>query len=406
VNRPVKHLYIHIPFCARRCAYCDFNTYANLEHRITAYVAALCAEIDLLAADPDAQRSHDTALPPTIFFGGGTPSMLTLEQLEQVLRAAGRIIPLEAAEITLEANPGSVLGNGTTAPAYLRGLRDLGVNRLSLGVQSLHDPTLRILGRTHTAAEAHRCFAAARRAGFDNINLDFIFGLPGQTPAQWEATLDEVTTWGVDHFSLYSLIMEEKTPLYAQVLRGQISLPDDDATAAMYEAAMQRFAAAGYTQYEVSNWARTGDRGQGTGDRGEVGLPTPACRHNLAYWLNSDYLAAGAGAHGHVYPRRYANLCGVDPYIAAVQAGRRPLDDVIDLAPQDLYAETMFMGLRLNVGVSRAHFRRRCGIAMEEIFGATLAELIELGLLEQDAAAVRLTPRGRMLGNQVFARFV
>jgi len=215
-----------------------------------------------------------------------------------------------------------------------------------------------------------------------------------------------VTTWGVDHFSLYSLIMEEKTPLYAQVLRGQIRLPDDDATAAMYEAAMQRFAAAGYTQYEVSNWARTGDRGQGIGDRGEVGLPTPACRHNLAYWLNSDYLAAGAGAHGHVYPRRYANLCGVDPYIAAVQAGRRPLDDVIDLAPQDLYAETMFMGLRLNVGVSRAHFRRRCGIAMEEIFGPTLAELIELGLLEQDAAAVRLTPRGRMLGNQVFARFV
>jgi oxygen-independent coproporphyrinogen-3 oxidase len=411
VNRPVKHLYIHIPFCARRCAYCDFNTYANLEHRITAYVAALCTEIELLAVDPDAQSTHDTSLPPTIFFGGGTPSMLTLAQLEQVLRAAGRIIPLEAAEITLEANPGSVLGNGTTAPAYLRGLRDLGVNRLSLGVQSLHDPTLRILGRTHTAEEAQRCFAAARHAGFDNINLDFIFGLPGQTLAQWEATLDEVTTWGVDHFSLYSLILEEQTPLYAQVLRGQISLPDDDATAAMYEAAMQRFAAAGYAQYEVSNWARVKNReprteNQGIGDGEDIGLPALACRHNLAYWLNSDYLAAGAGAHGHVYPRRYANLCGVDSYIEAVQAGRRPLDDLIDLTPQDLYAETMFMGLRLNVGVSRDHFRQRCGVAMEEIFGPTLAELTELGLLEQNASGVRLTPRGRMLGNQVFARFV
>lgn len=415
MSQQANHLYIHIPFCSRRCSYCDFNTYANLEHRIEAYVQALCTELTLLAEDYCPSTTvqnppngwYQSPLMPTIFFGGGTPSLLSLHQLEQVLDAASKIIPLGAAEITLEANPGSVMGTGMDALGYLHGLRTLGVNRLSLGVQSLHDPILRILGRTHTADEARRCFEEARRAGFDNINLDFIFGLPGQTLAQWETTLKTVTTWGVDHFSLYSLILEERTPLYAQVLRGQVSVPDDDATAAMYECAMEQFAAAGYAQYEISNWVREKNRAPSTENLGAVaGLPGLACQHNLAYWLNCDYLAAGAGAHGHVYPRRYHDILAVDAYIDAVLAGHRPVAEVIELTPQDLYAETMFMGLRLNAGVSREHFQRRCGQDMDEVFGPTLAELEALELLERDAYAVRLTPRGRMLGNQVFERFV
>lgn len=428
----VKHLYVHIPFCVRRCAYCDFNTYANLEDRIEPYVAALCAELALLAVEqpqpshvsPLASISDDNfpptagvsraTLQPSIFFGGGTPSMLTLAQLERVLHAASALVPLDTAEITLEANPSELLGADMAALDYLRGLRELGINRLSLGVQSLHDPTLRVLGRTHTAAEAYRCFAAARRVGFTSINLDFMFGLPGQTVAQWEAALAEVLTWGADHFALYALILEERTPLAAQVMRGQVCVPDDDATAAMYEAAMQHFAAAGYAQYEISNWARRVEQQPTSANRHglcqpddlDSSLPTLACQHNLAYWLNSDYLAAGAGAHGHVYPQRYANLAVVDAYIAAVQAGRRPVAEWVPLTEDDLYAETMFMGLRLNTGVSLAHFRDRCGVDLNVIYGDLLRELAQTGLIERRASVVRLTPRGQMLGNQVFARFV
>jgi oxygen-independent coproporphyrinogen III oxidase len=398
-----RHLYLHIPFCQRRCAYCDFNTYANMEDRMAAYVDALCQEIRQLRewwlpqggsgagqagalADRGGGQSPFTraALRPTVFLGGGTPSMLPLDLMARVLEAANSVVALEGAEVTVEANPGTELGRG-----YLEGLRALGVNRLSMGVQSLDDPTLRVLGRTHSAADALRSYADARAAGFDNINLDFIFGLPGQTPARWERTLGEITRWGVDHFSLYSLILEEKTPLYAQVTSGRVSVPDDDATAAMYEAAMAAFADAGYAQYEISNWTRE-----------------KPCHHNLAYWLNADYLAAGAGAHGHVFPRRYADVLGIDEYIAAVRRGARPVADVSELDAADLAAETMFMGLRLNAGVGYAHFRERTGRALEEVYGAVLDGLVGQGLVARGAEGVRLTARGRMFGNQVFQQFV
>jgi oxygen-independent coproporphyrinogen-3 oxidase len=269
-----------------------------------------------------------------------------------------------------------------------------------MGVQSLDDPTLRVLGRIHTADEARRSYAEAREAGFARINLDFIFGLPGQSLEQWEQTLTTVAAWEVEHFSFYSLILEERTPLYAQVTAGRVSIPDDDTTAAMYEAAMELLGAAGYVHYEISNWALPGG--------GEVlpGLPARACHHNLAYWLNSDYLAAGAGAHGHVYPRRFVDLLGVDDYIAAVSAGKRPLAETVELAPTDLRAETMMMGLRLSVGVSEAHFAARCGLSLDAAYSEDLAELVDQGLLERVGGRVRLTSRGRMLGNRVFERFV
>ena len=418
----IKHLYLHIPFCHRRCSYCDFNTYANMEDRMEAYVEALCAELVALGGDQETSRPADQEivsaspcppisqfpglvradLRPTIFLGGGTPSMLPLPLMECVLRAASAIVPLDAAEVTVEANPGTVLGRN-----YLRGLRELGVNRLSMGVQSLHDPTLKLLGRIHTAAEARASYEDARRAGFENINLDFIFGLPGQTLAQWEATLDQITGWGADHFSLYSLILEERTPLYAQVVGGRVSVPDDDATASMYELAIERLGAAGYVQYEISNWAR--DRGMGDGGWGlghNFPTPTHACHHNLAYWLNADYLACGAGAHGHLYPRRYFDVLGIDEYIGRIRAGASPIAETTELTEHDLQAETMFMGLRLNAGVGYAHFRDRCGVELGKAYGPTLDELATLGLLARDERGVYLTERGRMLGNQVFERFV
>ncbi len=421
----VKHLYIHIPFCHRRCAYCDFNTYANMDDRMAAYVEALCTEMrdwwletghstSLQPPTPNPRSLTRASLRPTVFLGGGTPSMLPLPLMEQVLQAANEIIPLAGAEVTVEANPGTVLGRD-----YLRQLRSLGVNRLSMGVQSLHDPTLRVLGRIHTAAEARASYEDARRAGFENINLDFIFGLPGQTIEQWDATLREIGTWQTDHFSLYSLILEAQTPLYAQVIGGRLSVPDEDATADMYERAIDLLGAAGYAQYEISNWAIKDKEIRSQGDKEVVDgnplpvslspclpLPSRACHHNLAYWLNADYLACGAGAHGHLFPRRYSDVLGIDDYIGRVQSGRSPIAETIALSDRDLAAETMFMGLRLNAGVSYAHFRDRCDAELEQVYGAELTDLIGLGLLDRDERGVRLTERGRMLGNQVFQRFV
>ncbi len=417
----IKHLYLHIPFCHRRCSYCDFNTYANMEDRMAAYTDALCREIEIRGQGDRAtgrqsvtEFSPSPLLPvfpshgltradllPTVFMGGGTPTMLPLNQMERILRAADRVIPLDRAEVTVEANPGTVLGRG-----YLRALRDMGVNRISMGVQSLHDPTLRVLGRIHTAAEARTSFEDAHAAGFERINLDFIFGLPGQTVEQWDAALREISTWGADHFSLYSLILEEGTPLHAQVLGGRVTVPDDDATGEMYEIAMARLAEAGYQQYEISNWAKDKNNEQATMNQVLSFVPAQACHHNLAYWLNADYLACGAGAHGHVYPRRYHDLLGIDEYIRTMQGGALPTAEIIDLNERDLYAETMFMGLRLNIGVSYAHFRDRCGAELEDVYGPTCTELVDLGLLQRDEIGVRLTERGRMLGNQVFMRFV
>ncbi|MDZ4721943.1 MAG: radical SAM family heme chaperone HemW [Roseiflexaceae bacterium] len=411
-QRP-RHLYLHIPFCHRRCAYCDFNTYANMDDRMEAYVDALCAELAALQAMPLAIGSHIAGGPgllrgdilPTVFLGGGTPSMLPLPLIERVLRAADALIPLAGAEVTIEANPGTVLGR-----EYLRDLRSLGINRISMGVQSLHDPTLRVLGRIHTAAEARSSYEDARAVGFDSINLDFIFGLPGQTQEQWRATLDEIVTWQADHFSLYSLILEASTPLYAQVTSGRISIPDDDEAGAMYERAIDQLGAAGYVQYEISNWARDTQRPQHPASGSQLRykaptLPTHACHHNVAYWLNVDYLACGAGAHGHLYPRRYADALGIDDYIRRVSLGE-VISEVTELSPHDMAAETMFMGLRLTAGVAEAHFRERCGSALDDIYGVELAELATQGLIERDAIGVRLTERGRMLGNRVFERFV
>ncbi|GIV97724.1 MAG: coproporphyrinogen III oxidase [Herpetosiphonaceae bacterium] len=416
-----RHIYVHIPFCQRRCSYCDFNTFANSEMFMESYCTALARHIRAMGqgkwapeaglriapevlSPPSPYERRDVPgplrrddLPATVFLGGGTPTALPLHLLELVLRACDDVMPLATAEVTSEANPGTVLNED-----YLRGLRSLGVNRLSLGVQSLDDQVLRMLGRIHTAAEARESYEAARRAGFETINLDFIFGLPGQTLEQWRASLEEIVTWGVDHFSLYSLILEEGTPLAAQVAAGRVCVPDEDQTAAMYELAIDVLGAAGYIQYEISNWALPGNGPI----VGRDVLPAHAARHNVAYWLNADYLGCGAGAHSHARRRRWSDLRALAMYIGAVREGRPPVDEVITLTGRDIEAETMFMGLRLNTGVGEAHFRERCGRSLDEAWGSELHELVELGLVERDQQAVRLTYRGRLLGNTVFERFV
>ena len=396
-----RHLYIHIPFCHRRCAYCDFNTYANMDDRMVAYSAALVNELTALPpermpliAPHGAHPLLRADLPPTIFLGGGTPSMLPLAQMEQILRAASDVVPFAGAEITVECNPGTVLGKD-----YLRQLRGMGVNRISMGVQSLHDPLLRMLGRIHTAAEARASYEDARAVGFDSVNLDFIFGLPGQTPADWHDTLAQAATWDVDHFAIYSLILEESTPLYAQVQGGRLSVPDDDVTGAMYEHTMEFLGAAGYHQYEISNWARGPLDGPG-------GLPRHAGLHNVAYWLNAAYHAAGAGAHGHIDGQRFVDVLGVEDYITRAGMLNTPLRETTALEPSDVLGETMMMGLRLNMGISYAHILDRTGFDIRQTHGDVIAASVAEGLLDADDVGMRLTARGRMYGNQVFQRFL
>lgn len=281
-----------------------------------------------------------------------------------------------------------------------------------MGVQSLHDPTPCASARAHPHSGRGARLEDARRAGFDNVNLDFIFGLPGQTVEQWDVTLREIVGWGAEHFSLYSLILEESTPLYAQVLGGRVSVPDEDSTAEMYERAIEGFGAAGYAQYEISNWAKAANQeprieNQNVGEREILGFSVLGSRVGLppqpGLLAERRHLAAGsAGAHEHVFP---AALLGCARhrrlYRARLGGGGSPLAELIELSARDLAAETMFMGLWLNSGVGFAHFRERCGTEMRDVLDDELRELEALGLPAADELGVRLTARGRMLGNQV-----
>ncbi|MFQ6058653.1 MAG: radical SAM family heme chaperone HemW [Anaerolineae bacterium] len=373
-------LYIHIPFCRAKCAYCDFNSYAGLEHLFDGYVQALVREMELLG---QALGGFEIE---TIYLGGGTPTVLSLARLGDIMAACRRSFSVaDDAEISSEANPGTVDG------AYLAGLRGLGVNRLSLGVQSFDDGLLRLLGRIHTSAQAAETYRLAREAGFANINLDLIYGLPTQSLAQWRETLEHALALEPDHLSLYALALEEGTPLHAQVARGELPQPDPDLAADMYLLAQEMLGAAGYRHYEISNWARPGYE----------------CRHNLTYWRNGPYLGFGAGAHSWFGRRRYHNVLSPQEYIQRLCHGAGPIAESEEIGEALEMAETMIMGLRLiEEGVSFEGFARRFGRRLESLYKKELEELRELGLIEVTEERVRLTGRGRLLGNEVFQRFL
>ncbi len=406
-------VYLHIPFCAARCTYCDFNVYVGLGRLQERYARALVREIELTA------ELHGRLPVRTIYFGGGTPTLLSLNQFEVVLRACTNHFSVtEGAEISVEGNPDGL------SEDYLCGLRVLGVNRLSLGAQVFDDAKLRLLGRTHSAADIATAVECARRVGFDNLNLDLIYGLPDQSLADWQATLNRAIDFDPDHISCYALQVEEHTALQVQVARGRLPAPDPDLTADMYDLARARLAAAGFCHYEISNWARSvsgfGFRVSGyrpwlAPDQLETRNPKPEtlaselkpCEHNLIYWRNEPYLGLGAGAHGWFGGERTVNELRPRTYMERVEAGELP---VVAREPIDLpleMAETVFQGLRLvEEGLEFERFARRFGRRLEVVYGQELRELRQMGLITVDEQRVRLAPEALLVSNEVFERFL
>jgi oxygen-independent coproporphyrinogen III oxidase len=409
---PRTSIYLHIPFCKHRCAYCDFNTYAGQESLIPAYVDALIREIEFIGH----QHSNlPTFNVPTVFFGGGTPSLLSGPQFDSIMSALSSAFALSAdAEVTIEANP------GTISPAKLDAIRKAGINRISFGVQSSNTEELRMLEREHDFFTVIEAVSTARQAGFDRqnygVNLDLIYALPEQTLKSWQTTVKRVLELQPEHISAYALTLEHGTPFGKWADKGLLPLPDPDLAADMYEWTMEYLPQFGYAQYEISNWALDG--GQQTADHG---FPSFACRHNLQYWHSLPYLGLGAGAHGYANGYRYSNALRIKTYIDRLTANSQPLKASFPLTPatvnhhkqsqQDDISDYMINNLRLvDAGVAEADFRSRFGSGLLDIYPKEIEELIQLGLLEKKTSDVsevfRLTKRGRLLGNQAFQRFV
>ena len=389
-SRP-EGLYVHIPFCATKCPYCDFNTYAGIESQMEPYLAALRSEIDLWGAVLGGPRLD------TVFFGGGTPSYLPPGSLGMLLDAVRGSFGLAVdAEITAEANPDDLHAD------KLASLLEAGVNRLSIGVQSLDDDLLRLLGRRHSAREALEAFTTARSAGFDNVSIDLMYGLPDQTLEQWGATLATALGMRPSHISMYCLTLEGGTPMERDAAAGRITAPDGDLAADMYLMAEVQTAEAGYRHYEISNWA----------------IPGRESRHNLLYWRNRPFLGVGPGAHSYLDGHRFHNIRSPREYIRRLESGEpraQPGGRLFDSIPvvegaepvdRGLeMAETMMMGLRLDTGIEPALFAARFGESPGEAYGEVIEELEDDGLLEAGNDRIVLTPRGRLLGNEVFSRF-
>ncbi|MEX2598051.1 MAG: radical SAM family heme chaperone HemW [Dehalococcoidia bacterium] len=403
--QPALALYVHVPFCETKCPYCDFNTYAGIESLMPGYVDALAHELTQWGA-----WLGRPAL-SSVFFGGGTPSYLPTRDLKLLMRTIHAAFDLRGdAEVTTEANPGDA------ERERLQAMRSAGFNRISFGVQSFDDHELQLLGRRHSADQAKRAIESARKAGFDNLSLDLMFGLPNQFVSSWEHTLEEAIALGTEHISAYALTLEGGTPMEADVRQGRTPEPDSDLAAEMYLMAQRELATSGLQQYEISNWAK----------------PGLASTHNLTYWRNQPYLGAGPGAHAYLFDNgmpslaplgphgtRYANMKPPRGYIqrarqwqpiGALASEALPqaaaIDTVETVTQTTAMAETMMMGLRLNEGVSDASFKERFGVTIAGAFPGATAECIELGLLEWADGWLRLTEDARLLGNEAFGRFV
>ncbi len=368
----VRHLYVHVPFCAHKCEYCAFYSEVPRGDLMERYVAALTRELELVAAD---------VRPRTVFFGGGTPSLLPVRLWERLFRQMDRCGLLGAEEFTLECNPATV----TADKARL--FRDHGVNRLSLGVQSLDAPLLERLGRIHSRRQVFDSWDTLRAAGFDNLNLDLMFAIPGQSLESWQRTLAEALALGSEHLSCYEVIYEEDTPLFAQLRAGRFDV-DEDLACALYEALVEAATAAGFRQYEVANFARH------AGPPDDAPLPSRACRHNVNYWRGGSFYGLGPGATEYVRGERRRTPAHTRHYCEALERGTRTFVHRETLPPLARAGEAAAFGLRLLDGWPWADFERLTGFDLRGEWAGDLAWLEARGLGESTARGFRLTRHG------------
>jgi len=371
-------LYVHIPFCSSRCSYCDFATGLYQSELAERYVRGLIKEIR------DSRYNVENV--DTIYFGGGTPSLLAPAQLERILASLyERFKIIGGPEITIEINPGSA------TPEKLRAFRSLGVNRASFGAQTFDDAELAKLGRSHNSADTLRTFAALREAGFANVSFDLIAGLPGQTLAGWQRNIKQALALAPEHLSFYLLEVHSGTPLAEHIRRGIQPQPDDDLAGGMYEWMLEHAIAAGYEHYEISNLCRSGFHS----------------RHNVKYWTAAPYYGFGCSSHSYDgETRRWSNHRDVLKYVEMVETGASPVVEEQQLSSTDVRAEALFLGMRLMQGVDLRRYSKSFGVDLRDEHADDLDRFCKAGLVELDGDLIRLTRTGALLSNEVFAAFV
>ena len=382
-DSPIEHLYVHVPFCAKKCAYCAFYSEPGRGELVNRYVEALTREIEAVAADLN---------PKTIFFGGGTPSSLSLRQWERILQTIRRLGWHGVEEWTVECNPATV----SLDKAKL--LRDGGVNRISMGAQSFDEALLDRLGRVHSRAMIFQSFDTLRAAGFDNVNVDLMFAIPGQTLATWRQTLAEAKALGSEHLSCYEVIYEEDTPLFEQRRAGTVQ-EDEDLACAMYDELLLAAADGGFHQYEVANFAR-----HKAAAPAEV--PDRACRHNVNCWRGGSYYGLGPGAAGYVHGVRTRNWPNTTRYCELLESGQRAIESTEQLPPLARAGEIAAFGLRMTAGWPLEQFQRRTGFDLRQEWRPEIERMIELGYGELNPQRFRLTEKGLRFADWAGAEFL
>lgn len=376
----MRGMYIHIPFCHQICHYCDFNKVFFENQPVDEYIESIGKELAIMKGDGFSFNKVET-----VFIGGGTPTSLSEKQLDRLLAIIHTYIDVASLkEFSTEANPDELTYGKLVV------LKNGGVKRLSIGVQSFDEELLKKIGRTHGADDAGRVIADARKVGFDNISIDLIYGLPGQTREQWQDTLIKATNLELQHYSGYSLIVEPKTVFYNLMNKGKLPLPGEDMETEMFDMLMNHMESHGRQRYEISNFA----------------VPGYESIHNLLYWENETYAGIGAGAHGYINGNRYSNIGPIKHYMASVDKGERPVQNSHPVTKIEAMEEEMFLGLRKTAGVSTSLFQQRFGEALGDVYGETLQTLQGKGLIEFADDRVKLTRVGVFRGNEVFQEFL
>ncbi len=375
VSSSTISVYIHVPFCRQKCSYCDFLSWSDHQEAIPVYVDSLLREINLYRGVL-AERQVST-----VFFGGGTPSLLSGVEVKTILDAITSVShKLPEAEISLEANPETLWEEKVSQYA------DAGINRLSIGLQSTHEHLLKFLGRMHTVNDFYKGVEWARKAGIHNINGDLIFGIPGQTLQEWKDSLSDVVALNLPHLSCYGLTYEEGTPLSTQMENNVFKPVEEEHEWLMFRHAIEWLQRMGYNHYEISNYAKPGYE----------------CKHNINYWKNQEYIGLGAGAHGFVDGIRTENATSLKAYLDLISSNEKPIIIHQEISKSASISETCFLGLRMREGISNKLFSNRYGSSLFDVFPVEISKLIERGLLEQADGSIRLTEKGIDLSNQVF----